>query len=354
MLAPVTKASKTPVEPQDAPSPQERFLAAGGNSAERLYAQMTLIRQFEERLLELFDEGELFGTTHCYIGQEANAVGVINHLQAGDIVFSNHRCHGHFLAWSDRPELLMAELMGRQTGVVGGRGGSQHICHHGFYSNGIQGGTVANATGMAMAEKIKQSGKIAVVFMGDGTLGEGIVYESLNMASLWDVPILYVVEHNGWAQSTPSGHELAGDAAMRGSAMGIESNEIHSTDAEELYAHFQSVVQEVRETSRPRFEVIHTYRLCHHSKSDDCRPEAEVDARRKLDPLPLLASRIGSNAAAELEAAAAAKVQQAVDWARDQPMPSGEIPNRDLFGSSTAGTVHAGLSKYGVTARNEV
>jgi TPP-dependent pyruvate/acetoin dehydrogenase alpha subunit len=288
---------------------------------ERLYAQMVLIRRFEERILELFAAGELFGTTHCYIGQEANAVGIIDHLAQRDIIFSSHRCHGHFLARTGKADLLMAELMGRATGLVGGRGGSQHICYENFYSNGVQGGIVPTATGMALAEKMLGTGAIATVFMGDGTLGEGLVYEAFNLASLWSAPILFVVEDNGWSQSTPVEKQLAGSMLARGRAFGIESGEIESTDAEELYHHFGPIVSKVRQEQRPHIEVVHTYRLCHHSKSDDMRPVEEIERHRQNEPLPKLRARLNQEVAARLDEEARAKVEQAVTWARQQPFP---------------------------------
>lgn len=289
---------------------------------EHLYAQMVLIRRFEERVLELFAAGELFGTTHCYIGQEADAVGTINHLEPRDIIFSSHRCHGHFLARTGKADLLMAELMGRAAGLVGGRGGSQHICYENFYSNGVQGGIVPTATGMALAEKMKGTGAIATVFMGDGTLGEGLVYEAFNMASLWSAPILFVLENNRWSQSTPVEKELAGSMLARGQAFGIESDEIDSTDAEELYHHFAPIIDKVRKQRRPHLEIIHTYRLCHHSKSDDMRPEDEIERHRKNEPLPKLRSRLRPEVADRLDEEARGKVEAAVNWARQQPFPA--------------------------------
>lgn len=305
--------------------PRSRFTSDARPLNERLFTQMTLIREFETRALSLFEAGELFGTTHCYIGQEANAVGLINHLRAGDIIFSNHRCHGHFLTYADDTngaELLMAELMGRATGVVGGRGGSQHICHGNFYSNGIQGGIVPTAAGMAFAEKIKGTGNIAVVFIGDGTLGQGIVYETLNMASLWDIPILIVVENNRWAQSTPIEKELAGDIVARAKAFDVSAHAIDSTDAERIYDYFGPVVEQVRNTMRPHFEVIETYRLCHHSKSDDHRPKDEVAAHEIGDPLRVLGLRLGNQARLAIEATTVQRIDEAVAWAKDQPFPS--------------------------------
>jgi TPP-dependent pyruvate/acetoin dehydrogenase alpha subunit len=311
----------------DMPIPEEPQINSPGlnnkdSLREHLYAQMVLIRRFEERVLDLFAAGELFGTTHCYIGQEANAVGIINHLEKRDIIFSSHRCHGHFLARTGKADLLMAELMGRATGLVGGRGGSQHICYENFYSNGVQGGIVPTATGMALAEKMLRTGAIATVFMGDGTLGEGLVYEAFNLASLWSAPILFVIENNRWSQSTPVEKQLAGSMLARGQAFGIESGEIDSTDAEELYDYFDPIIKQVRKEQRPHLEVIQTYRLCHHSKSDDMRPEEEIEHYRQNEPLPKLRSRLSPEVAERLDQEAHTKVEQAVTWARQQPFPS--------------------------------
>ncbi len=299
--------------------PAQRFEQMEGPPAHRLYRQMRLIRCFEDKLLERFEAGDVAGTTHACIGQEADAVGVINHLQRGDVVFSNHRCHGHFLVYSDRPELLAAEVMGRDTGLVQGRGGSQHICWEDFYSNGIQGGIVPVTVGMGLAEKVQNTDAIAVAFLGDGTFGEGAVYEALNMASLWSAPVLFVVENNRWAQSTPVELELAGDFVDRARAFDIEAGQIESTDAEELYEYFGPILESVRAEGRPRMEVIHTYRLCHHSKSDDKRPRQEVEEKKKDDPLPKMRRRLDDEAARRIDAEVAARIDGAFRWASQQP-----------------------------------
>jgi acetoin:2,6-dichlorophenolindophenol oxidoreductase subunit alpha len=321
---PLMTVSKTATNDAALGQIRQRVRADAPYRGEQLYAQMLLIRRFEERVLQLFEQDEVFGTTHAYIGQEANAVAVINHLQPHDIVFSSHRCHGHFLVWSDRPDLLFAELMGRATGVVGGRGGSQHLCYQNFYSNGVQGGIVPTATGMALAEKIKKTRAIAVAFLGDGTLGEGAVYEAFNMASLWGAPILYVLENNRWAQSTPVEKQLAGSMLERGRAFGIDSGEIDSTDAEKLFAHFLPIVEKVRREQRPHFEIVHTYRLCHHSKSDDMRPPDEIERYRRDEPLPKLRKHLTENAASKIESAVGQRIDSALDWARQQPFPKFE------------------------------
>ena len=142
-----------------------------------------LIRSVEQRLLKLFSEGKLFGTVHTCIGQEWTGVAVAESLKEGDLIFSNHRCHGHYLARTGDVEGLIAEIMGKQSGMCAGRGGSQHICSNGFFSNGIQGGITPVAGGLAFAQRLRGANNITVVFIGDGTLGEGVVYETMNIAS---------------------------------------------------------------------------------------------------------------------------------------------------------------------------
>ena len=157
---------------------------------------------------------------------------MLANIQENDIVFSNHRCHGHYLAYGGDAHALFAELMGRATGVCGGRGGSQHLHWRNFYSNGVQGGIIPIATGMALAEKYKKSGCATVAFLGDGTLGEGVIYEAFNMASLWKVPILYVLENNHIAQTTAIDLAVAGNIAARFDAFGIPSTQLSSSDVQ--------------------------------------------------------------------------------------------------------------------------
>lgn len=260
------------------------------STLKEMYQQMVGIRIFEEKLLSLFDQGLLSGTTHTYIGQEANAVAVMNCLQGGDIVFSNHRCHGHYLARFDDPEGLLAEIMGKESGICGGRGGSQHLYRENFYSNGIQGGFSPIVVGMALAEKMKKSSSIAVSFIGDGTLGQGVFYESMNLASLMKVPLLIVIENNRYAQTTPVQLNLAGSMTKRAEAFGITSSEIESTDVLELMERFKSLISAVRCEQRPHVEVIHTYRLRAHSKGDDFRDKEEINSFAESEPL-ILAER---------------------------------------------------------------
>ncbi len=252
---------------------------------ESFYSRIYLIRIVEERILELFEQGRLSGTTHTYVGQEAIAVAAVSHLGPRDLIFSSHRCHGHFLARFGDPVPLLAELMGREGGASGGRGGSQNLCGDSFFSSGVQGGYMPIATGMALAEKIRGSGSIVTAFIGDGTMGEGALYEALNMASLWKVPLLVVVENNRYAQTTPIELNLAGSITGRAAAFGIPAEEIESNDVARLHPFFGAAVFAVRAGGGPRMAVVHTYRLRAHSKGDDDRSEAEIEAWRRKDPL---------------------------------------------------------------------
>src|ERR1700756_945818 len=159
-----------------------------------LYHRMALIRHFEEQLLERFAAKELAGTTHTYLGQEATAVAALSMLRPGDFVCSQHRSHGYYLAAGGDPRALFLEILGDVGGVCNGVGGSQHLYAANFLSNGILGGTTGIAAGLALGEKLRGRGGVVASFIGDGTLGEGLTYESFNIASLWKLPVVFVVE----------------------------------------------------------------------------------------------------------------------------------------------------------------
>jgi 2-oxoisovalerate dehydrogenase E1 component len=251
------------------------------------YSSATLIREVEQTLLDLYADGKLFGTVHTCIGQELTGVAVARALRQGDLIFSNHRCHGHFLARTGNVDGLIAEIMGKQSGVCGGRGGSQHLCDRdqGFFSNGIQGGIAPVAAGLAMSLQFGGTENIAVVFLGDGTLGEGTVYETFNIASKWNLPLLVVLENNYYAQSTSQEQTLAGDIAARAAAFGIPTCHGLIWEPDRLLELANDCVAQVRRERRPVFFQVDTYRLMAHSKGDDDRDREEVNAFWKRDPL---------------------------------------------------------------------
>jgi 2-oxoisovalerate dehydrogenase E1 component len=283
-----------------------------------LLAKAMLIRGVERRLLDLFSEGKLFGTVHTCIGQEWTGVAVAEALADGDLIFTSHRGHGHFLARTGDVDGLIAEVMGKQAGVCGGRGGSQHLCAGGVYSNGIQGGIVPVAAGLALAQKLRGTGSIAVVFIGDGTLGEGAVYEAFNIASKWELPLLVVLENNRYAQSTSQSQTLAGDIEARASAFGIETAWADTWDPSALLPVASSCVESVRRTGAPRFLRVDTDRLMAHSKGDDDRDPALVKSFWDRDPLSRFA-REQPAAAEEIEAEVRLAIDGAVARAEASP-----------------------------------
>jgi TPP-dependent pyruvate/acetoin dehydrogenase alpha subunit len=285
-----------------------------------LYRSLYRIRRFEEIVLENFSRGLFFGTTHTYLGQEANAVGVLAGCGDNDIVSSNHRGHGHFLAYGGDPRALFAELMGKATGVCGGRGGSQHLHWRNFYSNGILGGIIPIATGMALAEKYKQSGSITITFLGDGTLGEGVIYEAFNLASLWSVPILYVLENNRIAQTTPIGLAMAGNMVDRFKAFNIPALHIDTSDIHVILPVATDLLSRVRQDTSPYALIIDTNRFGPHSKGDDSRDPDLIDQLRKNhDPVKIQSDRLDPGERSLIEAEVETEIKTAFNQAIKDP-----------------------------------
>lgn len=282
---------------------------------------MQLIRRTEQTFFDLYARGLMAGTVHTSIGQEACAVGVVNALdRTRDVIFSSHRAHGHFLAYCDDVEGLIAELLGKRSGVVGGVGGTQHLHTRNLYTNGVQGGIVPNAVGAAFAEQHKQSGAIVTVFLGDGTMGQGVVYESMNVASLWSLPLLFVLEDNQYAQSTHRRDEHAGSLEQRAHPFGIECTEIEADDVFAVYAAAQHAVAYVRSQQRPFFLTLHTYRLAPHSKGDDMRSAEELQRYWARDPLVNVAATLPAPQRAAIDAAIEQRLEKAVAGALAEEM----------------------------------
>jgi len=266
-----------------------------------------LVRLVEEQLLALFSAGKIAGTTHTCIGQEMAAITLAQCLdRERDIVFSNHRCHGHYLAWTDDVEGLLAEVMGKRTGTCGGLGGSQHLHARGFFSNGVQGGIVPVAAGLAFAKKLEGSKGIIAACIGDGTLGEGVIYETFNIAVKWKLPLLVVLENNLYAQSTSQAETLAGDICARATAFGMPAFHADTWNSGLLARELRRAVDGVRTDSVPALVRIDTYRLAAHSKGDDDRDPGEIERYAKRDPVNRLLER----------------------WAREDPSPLDEIKQR--------------------------
>jgi len=267
---------------------------------EELYEKMLTIRLFEEKAESLFIKGELFGTIHACIGQEAVSVGIISNLMKNDLVLSNHRGHGHFIAFTDDIEGIISELMGKKNGVCQGRGGSQHLCTGNFFSNGITCGMTAVATGMAYAEKINKTDNIVVVFIGDGALGEGVLYESLNMASLWNLP---------------------------------KSEGIPGDDVEFIIKKSKEIIGNIRKNKEPFFLACDTYRFCGHSKSDNraYRTKEEESEMECRDPLHVvLGLKIDNKTKKKIDEKVRKRIQNAFKKAEEADFPTSlePLPNK--------------------------
>lgn len=240
------------------------------------------IRRFEEGLLDLFSKGLIRGTVHTCIGQELTPVTINRLLTDKDFVFGTHRSHGYFLSQTEDYLALAKEILGREGGVTGGIGGTQHLLSSRLITNGIQGGLVPVAVGYASA---LTHGQIAVSVIGDGSLGQGAVYESLNLASVLSVPMLLLIEDNGIAQSTRSSQVFAGHLKTRIQGFGVKYFECSDESVTNLNSALKEAVEFVRLSHVPAAIRILTRRLGSHSKGDDNRPQIEVSNLRKLDPI---------------------------------------------------------------------
>lgn len=251
---------------------------------EWILKEAILIRLVEQKFLELFSEGRMNGTVHTCVGQELSAVAVAGQLTTADWVTSNHRCHGHFISKTKNWQGLIDELMGLESGVCKGIGSSQHLYADGFMSNGPQAALVPVATGIALHKKINNLPGIAVSYIGEGTLGEGALYEALNLASLYEVPHLIVCENNFYSQSTPQYAGVAGNLLDRAKAFGIKTFDANTWNIADLFSIAKEAIEYVR-SGRPAFLVIRTYRLNPHSKGDDNRDADEINFFKTKDLL---------------------------------------------------------------------
>jgi pyruvate dehydrogenase E1 component alpha subunit len=302
-----------------------------------------MIRLFEEAIERLFLAGRIMGTAHTCIGQEAVAVGTAAAIEARDAMTTTHRGHGHFLARGADPKRVMAELFGRETGYSRGRGGSQMMMDPsiGFFgANGITGGSIPFATGVALDAKLRDTGRVTVCFFGDGASNQGVFHETLNLAALWKLPVLFVVENNGYAMSTPTARGLANPhIADRASAYGITGV---SVDGNDFFAVRDCVAQHAavcRAGQGPVLLECVTYRLSGHSRGDPrvYRSREEEAAAWENDPILRLETHLKvdgtltDDAAKTLREKAQACVDDAIRFAESSPLPDPASLQEDLF-----------------------
>jgi len=242
-----------------------------------------LIRTVEEKLLALFKDGYLNGTVHTCVGQELIGVFISKYLNQNDHIVSNHRGHGHYLARFGDITGLVAEVMGKIDGCSGGIGGSQHMVNKNYLSNGIQGGMVPIATGIGLYYRKKGIDAISVAYIGDGTLGEGIIYESFNIASNWGIPLLVVLENNQYAQSTSIKQSFSGNIQKRVEGFGLKYLSTSTNKIEDLDTKIMDAVEYVRKNNSPAIIEIRTNRLNAHSKGDDNRSSDDIKSYHDED-----------------------------------------------------------------------
>lgn len=304
------------------------------------YRKILTIRYFEEKVDWLFARGLLGGTTHLCIGQEAVAVGVAAALDARDYVVSNHRGHGHLIARGAAPSRIFAELLGKREGYCMGKGGTQHICVaelNFLGTNGITGGGIPIATGVGLSIRLLGDKKIAVAFFGDGASNQGVFHESLNMASIWDLPVLYVCENNMYAMSTSfTKSSKLPDVAHRAASYGIPSDIVDGMDVEDVFDGARRLAEKARHGG-PALLEAKTYRFCGHSKSDprSYRTRNEEEQWRSRDPVALLEKRLIENGAGvEL---IKASVRDSIKEAYERARCGGDLTQEDALDGVYAG-----------------
>lgn len=304
--------------------------------------KMLLTRKFEEKVDYFFAEGIAHGTTHLYIGEEAVAAGVCCALEKQDIIFSTHRGHGHCISKGMDVKTMMAEMFGRETGCCKGKGGSMHFAdiETGNYgANGVVGGGQPLAVGAALATKIKKEDRIVVCFFGDGASNEGTFHESLNLASVWNLPVLFVCEDNKYGMSVSKSQSMnIEDISVRATAYGIRGIEVDGMDAVKVYSTACEARKYVSENG-PMLMVCDTYRYMGHSKSDAnvYRTQEEVDEWKKRDAIDILKKIMLEEEAfsvAEIKAmekSAEQEIEAAVEYAKCSGYPEIDDIGNDVY-----------------------
>jgi 2-oxoisovalerate dehydrogenase E1 component len=315
-----------------------------GEALQSLYSTMVKIRRFDEKVTELFNSGLVKGTAHSYVGQEAVAAGACANLREDDYIVGNHRGHGHCLAKGARVDLMMAELMGRETGYCRGLGGSMHIAALDLNilgCNGIVAAGVPLGAGAALAAKIQGTDRVALTFFGDGGANQGVIHETMNLAAVWRLPFIFLCENNHYALSTASSRTTAGESiAKRAAGYGIPNARIDGNDVLAVYATVREAVARARAGEGPTFIEAVTYRWGGHSMRanlPDYRTRDEERDWMERDPIARFARRLQDEGAAtlmrlkELDEAVEVELDRAVAFAQQSPEPTVELMESAVY-----------------------
>lgn len=307
------------------------------------YRQMVLIRRFEQRSSELYQQGKIGGFLHLYIGQEAVAVGAIAARQEGDHVITAYRDHGHALAVGSDTGAVMAELLGKKTGVSKGKGGSMHLAdveRHYWGGYAVVGGHLPLATGIALAEQYRGTDNAVLCFFGDGSTNIGYFHESLNMAGVWDLPVVWICENNRYGMGTAVKRASAVDSMVeKAAAYGMKGRQVDGMDILEMYAATAEALAAVRNGEGPQFLEALTYRYEGHSMGDPLRyrTKDEVEKWREDDPIGVLERHLvnemdaSRNELEAIEEAVEEEMEAAVQFAETSPLPEPDDLYTDIY-----------------------
>ncbi len=329
----------------DEPAAQADYLAIDVEHWLRLYEQMFKIRYFDETVNELYKSARMPGLAHLYCGEEAVAVGVCEALRPADYITSTHRGHGHCLAKGAQVDRMFAELLGKAAGYCRGKGGSMHIADPAtgnLGANAIVAGGGGIATGAALSSKMRQSGQVAVCFFGDGALGQGVLYEVMNMAALWKLPVLYVCENNLYTEYTYYREVMAGSLKARPEAFGIDTEEVDGQDVREVFTTALRLVDHARRGEGPAFLVCNTYRYYGHHVGDINRGYYRAKGEETLwkethDPIQLLAGWLQASRGVQgallagIEAQVRREIDAGVQFAESAPYPDPSEVLEDVY-----------------------
>ena len=329
----------TAVDPSqlDSQTGNERWL--------RMYRRMFTIRTFEEQVNDLYTRALMPGLAHLYIGEEAVAVGICEALAPDDYITSTHRGHGHCLAKGAAPDRMFAELLGREAGYCKGKGGSMHIADPAtgnLGANAIVGGSAGIATGAAFTAKRLKTGQVSVCFFGEGALGQGSLYEVMNMASLWNLPVIYVCENNLYNEYTHYSEVTAGDILTRGIAFGLEGESVDGQDVRAVHAAARKLVARARAGEGPAMLLANTYRYYGHHVGDVSRDyyrskQEEQQWKAERDPIQILSDWLCGQKIAdrarldEIQTEVKAQIDQAVEFATRSGYPNVDQVERDVY-----------------------
>ncbi len=310
-----------------------------------MYQQMAKIREFEEKVNELYTNAIMPGLAHLYIGQEAVAVGVCEALRRDDYITSTHRGHGHCLAKGASVDGMFAELLGKEAGYCRGKGGSMHIADPdtgNLGANAIVGGSVGIATGAAFSAKRRGTDQVVACFMGEGALGQGVLYEVMNLAQLWKLPVIYICENNQYNEYTHYTETTAGELTARPKAFGIHTETVDGQDVRAIYEVMSGLVERTRRGEGPAFLLCNTYRYRGHHVGDIDRSyyrskEEELEWMTKRDPLKLLAdwlisrSLTGQETLDQIQAEVKTEIEAGVEFALNARYPDAGEVDRHVY-----------------------